>query len=178
MWALAVELSHSRPEWLAKTYGCFTADFTLYTQKYRETAVIFMQTLLQHCHKVVREVNKISCFCSCFSLQLTRINPSDTHQTRCCACVSLYEKLNLPSLVLNSGIWSLAECKRLMSNCQRSHVNETDSARLWDGGLRVCDCCVAVGQLLIWGGQSRPRGKPSVCRQMALGLTWSMHVST
>lgn len=134
MWALAVELSHSRPEWLAKTYGCFTADFTLYTQKYRETAVIFMQTLLQHCHKVVREVNKISCFCSCFSLQLTRINPSDTHQTRCCACVSLYEKLNLPSLVLN---------------CQRSHVNETDSARLWDGGLRVCDCCVAVGQLLI-----------------------------
>lgn len=57
MWALAIELSHSRPEWLAKTYGCFTADFTLYTQKYRETAVIFMQTLLQHCHKVVREVN-------------------------------------------------------------------------------------------------------------------------
>lgn len=26
-------------------------------------------------------------------------------------------------------------------------MNETDSARLWDGGLRVCDCCVAVGQL-------------------------------
>lgn len=34
-----------------------------------------------------------------------------------------------------------------MSNCQRSHVNETDSARLWDGGLRVRDCRVAAPDL-------------------------------
>lgn len=40
MWALAVELSHSRPEWLAKTYGCFTADFTLYTKVQRNCSDI------------------------------------------------------------------------------------------------------------------------------------------
>lgn len=58
MWALAVELSHSRPEWLAKTYGCFTADFTLYTQKYRETAVIFLLMHEYHCRLYSNIVTK------------------------------------------------------------------------------------------------------------------------